>query len=200
MIGWANLLALILSPLLTAIFYVKSAGPAELEKKIGPEAYRRCTRYRLGASIFMTIGGIAYVVYFFFPISVFSPTSFPWSWWISALIATVIAIPAGRLWWLGMKAAGEETLFVKREHSLFGGIYTEIRHPQAAGELPYWWVIAFLLHSPFLALFSFVWVPVFLVMCWAEERDLLCRYGRAYEEYRNRTGMFFPRRKGGGRD
>ena len=45
-------------------------------------------------------------------------------------------------------------------------------------------MIAFLLHSPFLVLFSAIWIPVFVLMCRAEERDLLIRYGSAYEEYR----------------
>ncbi|MBA7645814.1 hypothetical protein ES703_53573 [subsurface metagenome] len=37
--------------------------------------------------------------------------------------------------------------------------YILYRHPQAVGELPFWWVLAFLLHSPFLVLFSLVWIP-----------------------------------------
>jgi len=41
-----------------------------------------------------------------------------------------------------------------------------------------------LLHSPFLALFSFVWLPVWAAFCWAEERDLVLRYGEAYEACR----------------
>lgn len=81
----------------------------------------------------------------------------------------------------------------KKEHTLYGGIYGKIRHPQAAGELVMWWVMAFFLHSPFLALFSFVWVPVFCVVCLVEERDLRIRYGEAYEAYRQRTGFFFPK-------
>ena len=76
---------------------------------------------------------------------------------------------------------------------MYGGIYEKIRHPQALGELPFWWVIAFLLHSPFLVLYSLVWIPIFVLMCLAEEQDLLLRYGEAYEEYMQRTGRFFPR-------
>ena len=41
MIGWTNLAVLSLSPLITLYLYVKSARPAALEKKIGPQAYRR---------------------------------------------------------------------------------------------------------------------------------------------------------------
>jgi len=194
MIAWINFAVLILSAILCLYFYVKSAGPAALERKIGPSAYAKCTRYRMLASIFMTIAGINYVVYYFYPLPISLPRTFPWPWWVSALIAVVIAVPSGYLWVRGMKDAGEETMFVKKEHGLYSGIYEKIRHPQAVGELPYWWVFAFLLHSPFLVLFSFIWVPIFAIMCWAEEQDLALRYGEAYEAYRQRTGAFIPKR------
>lgn len=194
MIAWLNVAVLILSTLLTLYFYVRSVGPAALEKKIGPEAYARCTRYRMLAGISMGIASANYVIYYFFPLPLPLPQTFPWPWWVSALIAVVIAIPAGYVFWRGVKDAGEETMVPKKEHSLYGGIYAKIRHPQALGELPFWFVIAFLLHSPFLVLYSFAWVPTFITMCLAEERDLLIRYGQAYEEYRARTGFLLPKR------
>jgi protein-S-isoprenylcysteine O-methyltransferase Ste14 len=192
MIAWINAVVLVISTLLTLVFYVKSAGPAALEKEIGPSAYQKCTRYRLIASVFMTLAGINYVVYFFFPLPLPLPATLPWPWWVSALIAVAIAVPSGYVFCRGLKDAGEETIMVKKEHTMYGGIYEKIRHPQALGELPFWWVIAFLLHSPFLILYSFVWIPIFVLMCLAEERDLLLRYGKAYEEYMQRTGRFFP--------
>jgi protein-S-isoprenylcysteine O-methyltransferase Ste14 len=94
-----------------------------------------------------------------------------------------------------MKDAGKETMIPEKEHTLYGGIYRYIRHPQALGEVTFWWVIAFLLHSPFLVLFSFVWLPIFAIACWAEERDLVIRYGQAYEEYRRNTGFVIPKRQ-----
>lgn len=99
----------------------------------------------------------------------------------------------GYVWYRGMRDAGEETMVVKKEHTMYGGIYEKIRHPQAVGELPFWWVIAFLLHSPFLVLYSFVWIPIFIAMCLAEERDLRIRYGQAYVEYQKRTGFLLPK-------
>ncbi len=93
-----------------------------------------------------------------------------------------------------MQAAGRETNLVKKDHTLFGGIYKKIRHPQAAGEVTFWWVIAFLLNSPFLAIFSFILLPIFYVMCLAEEKDLIKRYGDAYLAYMKNTGFIIPRR------
>jgi protein-S-isoprenylcysteine O-methyltransferase Ste14 len=59
--------------------------------------------------------------------------------------------------------------------------------------MPIWWVIAFLLHSPFLVVYSFVWIPIFIAMCKAEERDLLVRYGEPYAEYQKQTGFMLPK-------
>ena len=194
MISWVNVAVLVLSTLLFLYFYVRSAGPAALETKIGSRAYQLCTRYRFVASALMGVATINYVIYYFFPLPISLPTAFPWPWWVSALIALAIAVPSGYLFYRGAKDAGEETMIVREEHTLYGGIYEKIRHPQAAGELPFWWVLAFLLHSPFLALYSLVWIPIFVAICLAEERDLVIRYGEAYEEYRQRTGFLLPKK------
>jgi protein-S-isoprenylcysteine O-methyltransferase Ste14 len=159
MIASANMVVLLATTFLTVFYYIKSAGPAALEQKIGTAAYGQCTRYRAYSAIFMTLAGANYVVYAFYPIAVPLPRTFPWPYWGSAVIAVVIAVPAGLLWVRGMRDAGEETMLVKKEHQLYGGIYRKIRHPQAAGEVWYWWVFAFLCHSPFLALYSLVWLP-----------------------------------------
>jgi protein-S-isoprenylcysteine O-methyltransferase Ste14 len=195
MIEWINLAILLLSTILTLYFYVKSVGPAALAKKIGDQAYKRCTLYRMLSASFMTVAMINYVIYVFYPLPLPLAEHFPWSRWVSILIAILIALPSGYLWFRGMKDAGLETMIVKKEHSLYGGIYEKIRHPQAVGELPFWFVIAFLLHSPFLVLYSIVWVPIFWIMSMAEEQDLIIRYGKTYEDYRKEVGAFFPKRK-----
>lgn len=195
MIAWINLAVLILSALLFLYFYVKSVSPAALEKRIGEIAYTRCTRYRLIASTFEIIAVIDYVVYFFYPLPVSLPQTFPWGWWVSGTIAVVIAIPSIYLMWRGLKDAGGESVSPKKEHTLYGGIYRTIRHPQSAGELPLWWVVAFALDSPFLVIFSVIWIPVFYMLCRAEERDLVIRYGEPYLEYRRNTGFLIPKRK-----
>ncbi len=192
--AWINLLILLLTTALTLYYYVKSVGPAALEQKIGPLAYAKCTRYRTVSAIFMTLAGVNYVVYAFYPIPLPLPQSFPWPYWVSALIAVVIAAPSGILFVRGMMDAGEETMLVKKEHKLYGGIYQKIRHPQAAGEVWYWWVIAFLCNSPFLVIYSIIWLPIFHWMSLAEEHDLIIRYGNDYKSYMEHTGMYFPKR------
>jgi protein-S-isoprenylcysteine O-methyltransferase Ste14 len=193
MVAWINFIVLLLATFLTVFYYVKSAGPAALERKIGGAAYARCTRYRVLSAIFMTLAGINYVVYAFYPLPLPLPGAFPWPYWVSALIAVIIAIPAGMLFVRGMIDAGEETMLVKKEHQLYTGIYQAIRHPQAAGEVWFWWVFAFLCHSPFLAIYSVILLPLFHMMSRAEERDLLIRYGDAYKAYMQSTGMYFPK-------
>ena len=196
MIPWINFAVLITSSCLFTVFYVKSVGPAALERRIGPSAYERCATFRLISSIFMFVVAVNYVLYYWFPLPLPLPRTFPWPWWVSAVIAVLIAVPTAYLMYRGVKDAGEETMRPKREHTLYGGIYTRIRHPQAVGDFPLWWVLAFFVHSPFLALFSFSFVPVWYYFCVAEERDLLIRYGAAYNKYRATTGFWLPRKVG----
>jgi len=195
MIPWLNFVVLIISSGLFFAYYLKSVRPAALEKRIGPSAYQTCARYRLVSSVFMFVVFIDYVVYLFYPLPLGLPATFPWPWWLSVVIAVLIGIPCGYLMWRGMKDAGPETMTPKKEHEMYGGIYAKIRHPQAVGEMPLWWVIAFLLHSPFLVLFSFLYIPIWAIMCRAEERDLLIRFGSPYEAHRKRTGFMFPKRR-----
>lgn len=195
MLAWINLAVLIFASLLFLYFYVLSVSPATREKVVGPIAYALCSRYRIVAGIFETITVINYGIYFFFPLDTPLPTRFPWGWWFSAVLAAAIGIPALALMIIGIRDAGEETMRPKKEHTLYGGIYSKIRHPQAVGEVFTWFVIALLLHSPFLVIFSFVYFPIFLVMCFAEEQDLLWRFGDDYALYLKRTGAFRPVRR-----
>lgn len=193
MIAWINFFGLLVSSFLFTLYYVKSVSPAALEKRMGSEAYKACATYRMVSSVFMFVAMGNYILYFWYPLPLPLPRTFSWPWWVSAIIATGIAVPSLYLMLRGVRDAGEETMTPKSEHTLYGGIYEQIRHPQALGELPLWWVVAFLVHSPFLVLFSFVYVPVWIYFCIAEERDLVIRYGEAYEAYRKRTGFWLPR-------
>jgi methanethiol S-methyltransferase len=94
----------------------------------------------------------------------------------------------------GLRDFGEESLHLKQEHTMYGGIYTRLRHPQAVVEICLFPVMALLLHSPFLTLFSLIYFPIFILLCYAEEQDLLLRYGDAYTSYCRGTGAFWPRK------
>lgn len=107
-IAWINFIVLIASALLMANFYVRSVGPAELEKQVGEAAYARCTRYRLIASAFEFVAVANYVVYYFHPLPVPVPQGFPWDYWISTVIAVAIGVPGSCLMWRGMKDAGDK--------------------------------------------------------------------------------------------
>jgi protein-S-isoprenylcysteine O-methyltransferase Ste14 len=193
LIPWLNFGVLIISTLLMFYFYMQSARPAQLEKKIGEVAYEKCGRYRIIASVFEMIAIGNYVIYNYYPLPISLPRTFPWPYWVSFSIAAIIAIPSGYVMIRGVLDAGEESLIPKKKHRLYGGIYKKIRHPQTMGELPLWWALAFFLNSPFLALYSIVWIPIFLAMVFAEEKDLLIRYGDEYAEYQRRTGFIIPK-------
>jgi protein-S-isoprenylcysteine O-methyltransferase Ste14 len=75
---------------------------------------------------------------------------------------------------------------------MYSGIYERVRHPQA-WEVMIWFVLAFLLHSPFLVLYSILWLPLEYIMVMSEEKDLILRFGSTYQEYRKRTPAFFPK-------
>ena len=194
MIAWSNFAVLVASSMLLLYFYIRSVSPAGRELVVGSGAYEMCARDRVIAMFFELMTTVSYVVYYFYPLPLRLPRHFPWPWGISILIALAIGIPAVALMVKGMRDAGEEALRPIKNQVLFDGIYDRIRHPQAAGEVFLWWVIAFLLNSPFLVLFSFFYIPIFLIMSWAEEQDLLLRYGESYAVYCRKTGAFFPRR------
>jgi protein-S-isoprenylcysteine O-methyltransferase Ste14 len=185
---------LIVATILFLYFYIKSVSPAQLEKKIGEAAYPKCMRYRILSGVFEGVTIINYVIYFFFPLPIGLPLVLPLPWSVSVLIGVLVLIPSVILMAIGVKDAGQETLEPKKEHTLYGGIYETIRHPQAIGESFLWFPFAFFLNSPFLVLYSFIWFPVLYIMCLAEEKDLVIRYGQPYLDYRERVGFLIPKR------
>jgi protein-S-isoprenylcysteine O-methyltransferase Ste14 len=194
MVAWINFSILVFTSIIYLFLYVRSASPAGREKIIGPRAYRLCFHDRLAAGALELVITANYVLYFFFPLESPMPLRFPWAWWLSILIAILIGVPACILMVIGIRDAGEEAMLPKKEHTMYGGIYTKLRHPQAVGEVFLFPVIALALNSPFLTIFSLIYFPIFMIMCHAEEQDLLLRYGKVYADYCQRTGAFWPKR------
>ena len=161
---------------------------------MGEKAYPRCKTYRLLASVFESITIVNYILYIFYPLPIGLPLVLPWDYWISILLAILILIPCGYIMFKGMRDAGEETIEPKKEHTLYTGIYDTIRHPQAIGESFLWFPFALWFNSPFLVIYSFIWIPIIYILCIAEERDLILRYGQPYLDYRDRVGFLIPKR------
>lgn len=193
MIGLLNVGILVLSTVLMVYLYKVSVSPAQMEKEIGNDAWQKCARYRMAMGVFEGVTVVNYVVYFFFPLDIGLPLTLPWDYWLSVLLAALISIPAMYLMIRGMKDAGTETIAPQKDTVLYGGIYERMRHPQALGEGFMWFPFALLLNSPFLVLYSFVFIPIMYLFCIFEERDLLIRFGSDYADYKKRVGIL-PKR------
>ena len=109
---------------------------------------------------------------------------------ISFVVSAIIFIPSLILILAGVKAAGGETAVPDKKGDMFNGIYLKIRHPQYLGEVPIWFSFALVLNSPFLLLFSIIWILIYYIWIIFEERDLEIRYGKNYSNYKQITGIF----------
>lgn len=194
LIPWINFGVMVLGSLLMFVFYLLSSRSAQLEQKIGEIAYKKCGRYRVIASIFELIVIGTYVVYSSYPLPIALAETFPWAYWLSVTWALIIGIPAGYVMLRGVVDAGEEGMLPRKKGNLFGGVYKKLRHPQIMGELPLWWSFSLLLNSPFLALYSFIWIPIFITMALVEEKDLEIRFGKKYTKYKQNTGFVIPKK------
>ncbi|RMG07476.1 MAG: hypothetical protein D6728_16650, partial [Cyanobacteria bacterium J055] len=90
------------------------------------------------------------------------------------------------LWGREMNAAADHSDCISGNS--YGDAYEPNPHPHLASELPFWWSIAFLLHSPFLVLFSLVWTIGLEMASWVEARDVLLRD----RQRRDRDGILQP--------
>jgi len=195
MIAWLNLALLIGALVLTLFFYALSVRPVALSQKRGNGAYRLCTHCRLASVVFMIILAMACVIYRIHPLPIPLPDTLPVPYAATLALALLLGLPAFYLIIRGIRDAGRETLAPCEDQKLFGGIYTSIRHPQSMGSLLMWFAFSFVLNSPFLLLLSFIHVPAWLILCRVEEQDLVARHGKAYSDYKERTGLIVPRKE-----
>jgi len=137
---------------------------------------------------------ISYLLYKAFPAFKFIPAEFLWNRWFSLSAAIIIGLPAAVVWIRGMIDAGPENIAVKDRQASARGIYQRIRHPQALGKMALPLVVALILNSPFLVLFSLLWIPAFYLLCRIEEKALELQLGQEYRHYKGATGFFVPRK------
>ncbi|HAD82504.1 TPA: hypothetical protein DCG35_08600 [Candidatus Edwardsbacteria bacterium] len=159
------------------------------------------SRTDLRSVIFRVLSVAALVLHFFsyllykaFPAFKFIPAEFLWDRWFSLAAAAIIGLPAAVIWIRGMIDAGPESIALKDRRASARGIYQRIRHPQALGKMALPLVVALMLNSPFLALFSLLWIPAFYLLCRIEEKGLELQLGEEYLNYQGATGFFVPRR------
>ena len=194
MLNWINIAILITASILYQYFSQLSVSSSALEKLIGPKAISKCNAYRTIASILQYIAILNYIVYYSNPLPVPLPKTFPWTRWISIGIAAIIFVNSIWLMFSSVKQAKKAQKEFKNKQLLPPGIYRYIRYPQMLGEFLLWWAIAFFLNSPFLVLYSFLFIPIYLSIARARDYDILIRKGESFIAYYNRTGGLFPKR------
>jgi preprotein translocase subunit YajC len=162
MIARINLVVLIVATLLGLYFYVKRVGFKKTEIQNTQESLK-VIKYQTLAELLMTLVGINYVVYFLYPIPLFMPLSFSWGWRVSATIAVAIALLSSYYWWRSLPSQPHPATIL--------GTHDHFQDPQVLSDLSFWWVLGFLLHSPFLVMFSLMWIPIYFLFNWWEHKD-----------------------------
>ena len=111
MISIINLFVLLVSSIGFGLCYILSIKPTQMERTKGAAAYKLTARYRVICSAYMGIAFISFVLYsgLLVPFDPFPPR-FPWSYWISLIIALALGIPATFLMLVAVHDAGKETL------------------------------------------------------------------------------------------
>jgi protein-S-isoprenylcysteine O-methyltransferase Ste14 len=77
------------------------------------------------------------------------------------------------------------------------GPYRFVRHPMYAGLLPIWTGLTLVTGNWIVAVAGAVAALTLRARTRIEERNLVARYGAAYEQYKRSTGAFFPRFQSG---
>lgn len=191
--AWLNFVSLNVSALLFGYASILSVMPATHEEKVGEKAWRDCFRFRVCASMFMSLIIVNVILWVWFPLP---PVNWPVHEdpFVGMLVGIAIGVPLTPLWLKGMKDAGKETMKPSEDTEMFGGVYRHIRHPQTLGEMPWFIAIAFLANSLFLVLWTTLFVVLYTpIMIHFEEKDLVKRFGDAYIEYQRNTGALIPR-------
>ncbi len=192
--SWFILILMFLSAGLYLFFGYRSvAGSIQA---LAPEGRTelRSVIFRIISAASLVLHFISYLLYKAFPAFKFIPAEFLWNRWFSLAAAIIIGLPSIVIWIRGMIDAGPESIAVKDRRASARGIYQKIRHPQALGKMALPLVAALILNSPFLILFSLLWIPAFYLLCRIEEKELELQLGEEYLNYKETTGFFVPRK------
>lgn len=196
-----NFSFLLLSYLLFSYLYVLSIQPVKREAKYGEKTWSNCRRLRIIGSFFESIAVINLILWIWFPLPIVDTWMISINVWVGIVIAIIIAIPCCIIMFLGLKAAGSESLSPSKETKMYRGLYRYIRHPQTLGEFPLFVAISFAMNSWFLVIISLLYIIIYVpIMIYYEEKDLLMRFGNSYQVYRESVGALFPKIRNKKRD
>eukprot|EP01084_Bolivina_argentea_P256279 431408_1 len=198
--AYINFSCLVSSSVLFAYLYARSVSPVQFKKHYGEKvSFKYATYLRQGCFAIMFM---SFYHFWKYPSNRLKkvetklgiPSKFSFSTQTRNILSWLIAIPATIIELWGLYEAGYESLRPSKDTKMYGGIYNYIRHPQAVGEFPFWWIAALYLDSPAMFAFSTVfYLPVWYWWCKVEEKDLLLKYGDTYKEYMTKTGFWFPK-------
>ena len=193
MIEWINFVILIISTIIFSYLYLLSIQPVKRSETRGEKAWKECANFRAISGIFMCVTVVNFILWIWFPISIFNLKVDP-NYIGGIIIGLVILAVCLPIMIKGEKDAGSETMTPSKDTKMYGGIYKHIRHPQTLGEWPTFIGLAFFINSWFLVIIAVIWIVVYTpIMIYYEEKDLVLRFGDSYREYQKRTGALFPK-------
>lgn len=143
------------------ILLYKKRRYSPIRKKIGPAACKKCSNYRYTFISLPSTNFCHLCNYFFLPHSSTSSSKISCS--LEILVSTAFLNGNSTcIHIIGLlKMLELRQCIHTKDNELFGGIYSKVRHPQAATLLHFGWITGLLLNSPFLVLLSFIWIPTF---------------------------------------
>ena len=168
-----------------------SVQPESLSLRFGKKAYTICGIIRAISMLFM-FGIIAgYILFAFgktFNYQIAGNNILP-----VRIAGVIIVVVTAVIMVIGMINAGKEASFPDKNTKMYQGIYNYMRHPQTLGEMLFWLGIAMILNSLTLFIFSFIWIPVFILFTVIEDNDLALRFGQEYVEYTKKVSIFWKK-------
>lgn len=189
-----NFSSFIIACLIMSYLYILSIQPVKRVEKYGEKGWEDCKKFRSIGGLFELVSVINLVLWIWFPLPIVNTWIISSNIWVGIIIAICIVIPCSIILFLGIKAAGSETLSPSKDTEMYGGIYRYIRHPQSLGEFPLFPALSFAFNSWFLVLISSIFIIIYIpIMISYEERDLIRRFGDKYREYQKNTGALFPK-------
>ncbi|MFW9897395.1 MAG: methyltransferase family protein [Candidatus Thorarchaeota archaeon] len=189
-----NFSSLIIACLIMSYLYILSIQPVKRVEEYGEKGWKDCKKFRSIGGLFELVSVINLVLWIWFPLPLVDTWIISSNIWVGIIIAICIIIPCSIILFLGIKAAGSETLSPSIDTEMYGGIYRYIRHPQSLGEFLLFPALSFAFNSWFLVLISSIFIIIYIpIMISYEERDLIRRFGDKYREYQKNTGALFPK-------